>query len=188
MTTWPLASDILYPENTNQANADKVFSSLHWHLVIDCINYSEFQKGVHFFYKNHGNWFEAGCSWIFLYFQPEMFLNCSYFYNDWEAFFAISSVNCLKFDSLDHPTLSVCCTSACFVTISQSYGYFVNFHIELKMVSLGLFLACSYVLAKFEAGVLTKLFQTKKCTHFWLPYDERWTFSQSFLILQGLLG
>ncbi len=32
-----------------------------------------------------------------------------------------------KFDSLDHLILSVCCLSACFVIISQSHGYFIEF-------------------------------------------------------------
>ena len=32
-----------------------------------------------------------------------------------------------EFDSLDHLTLSVCWQSACFLIISQSYGYFMRF-------------------------------------------------------------
>ena len=48
-----------------------------------------------------------------------------------------------KFDFLDHLTLSLCFQSACFEIISQSYGYFVNFHVEPEMVGLGMFLAYS---------------------------------------------
>ena len=37
-----------------------------------------------------------------------------------------------KFDSLNHLALSVCCTSACFLIISQSYGYFIKFSYWVK--------------------------------------------------------
>ncbi len=79
-------------------------------------------KQMHSFLWEPASWFEAG---IFLYFQPKMFLNCSYFIMVWKSIFTIICVNCCKFWLCWPSDMLVCCQSACFVIICQSDSYFV---------------------------------------------------------------
>ncbi len=91
-----------------------------------------------------------------------MFLNCSYFYNYWEAFFAFSSVNCCKVWLSWPLTLSVCCQSACFVIISQSYGYFIKFSYLAKNGKLRFVLRLFFSFGKIWSSCSCKIVLIKK--------------------------
>ncbi len=87
-----------------------------------------------------------------------MFLNCSYFYN--YPFLPSVAFIFANFSCLDHLTYLCAGKSACLSIISQSKGYFLLKHLDLKMASLGLFLAfgkirglCSYQIVLIEKRV-----------------------------------
>ncbi len=91
-----------------------------------------------------------------------MFLNCSYFYNGWEACFAISSVYCCKF-WLSRPSDIICVLQICwFCNYFSVFGYYIKFSYWTKNGQLQFVLSLFLFLAKFEAGVLIKLFLLKE--------------------------